>query len=56
MEQAMTYQVTIDFKRGPSFGISVSAPDEKSAEYIAKREAQGMGFDQPVKKVTVRPD
>lgn len=50
----MTYYVTIDFKKGASFGIQVSAPDPRSAEFIAKREAVGCGFDEAVKKITVR--
>ena len=52
----MTYQVTIDFKRGPSWSVKVNAPDEESAAYQARKEAVGLGFDEVVKKVTVRPD
>lgn len=50
----MRYYVTLDFKKGPSFGYEVKAPSASDAEKIARREAPGYGFDQPVKKATVR--
>jgi len=52
----MNWYVNIDYKKGPSFGMSVYAPDKKSAEYIAKREAEGCGFNEAVKKVTAREE
>jgi hypothetical protein len=54
-EGSMSYQVTIDFKRGPSFGpLPVIADDRSQAREKAKSEAIGYGFDAPIKKVTVR--
>lgn len=50
------WYVNIDYKKGPSFGMSVQAPDRQSAEYIAKREAEVCGFNEVVKKVTTRED
>lgn len=47
----MKFKVNIDFKKGPSFGIEVSAPNKDDAIRIAKREAVGCGFDEVVKKV-----
>lgn len=52
----MTYQVTIDFKRGPSLQLKIDAPDKDSAAWQARKEAVGLGFDEVVKKVTVRPE
>lgn len=40
-----TYYVSIDFRRGPSIGISVIAAHEEDAKKLALREAQGFGFD-----------
>ena len=51
----MAYQVTIDFKRGPSFGpLPVIADDRSQARDIATLEVRSYGFDAPIKKVTVR--
>ena len=51
----MAYHVTIDFKRGPSFGpLPVIANDRSQAHSKAEQEARGYGFDAPIKKVTVR--
>jgi hypothetical protein len=50
----MTYDVTIDFKRGPSLGINVYAVCELAAKEAAKREAPLYGFTDPIKSVTVR--
>jgi hypothetical protein len=50
----MAYQVTIDFKRGPSIGLNVIADDRSQARSKAEYEAIGYGFDAPIKKVTVR--
>jgi hypothetical protein len=53
----MTYEVLIEFKRGPACGwLKIDAPDEDSAAWQARKEAVGMGFDEVVKKVTVRPE
>lgn len=52
----MTFNVTLDFKRGASFGpLPVQAANKEDAISQAKREAQGFGFDQPVKKATAVP-
>lgn len=51
----MSWSVTLDFKRGPSFGpIGVIANTEQDAVLLAIREAQGFGFDQPVKRATAQ--
>lgn len=53
----MNYLVTIDFKRGPSCGpMKINAPNADSAAWQARKEAVGLGFDEVVKKVTVRPE
>jgi hypothetical protein len=53
----MIYLVTVEFKRGPACGpMKISAPDQASAEWQARKEAVGLGFDEVVKKVTVRPE
>lgn len=49
----MNFKVNIDFQRGPSASIEVSAQDKESAIAQAKRQAIEMGFDDAVKKVTV---
>lgn len=49
-----TYYVTLDFKKGPSFSYEVKAKTHTEAIKVARREAPGYGFDQPVKKSTVR--
>lgn len=47
----MRWRVTLDFKKGPSFGpVGVIANTEQEAIRLATEEAQGFGFDQPVKK------
>lgn len=47
----MNWNVTLDFKRGPSFGaIPVVAATAEQAIAQAKAEAVEYGFDQPVKK------
>lgn len=51
----MKYHVTLDFKRGPSYGGEVEADDEQEAKQAAHRDAQQSGFFHPVKKATVRP-
>lgn len=52
----MTFHVTLDFKRGASFGpLPVQAANEQEAIQQATREALGFGFDQPVKKATAVP-
>lgn len=51
----MTYHVTLDFKRGPSFGMQIEAQDPQQAIAAAHREAQGCGFIAPVKKATAVP-
>lgn len=52
----MTFNVTLDFKRGPSFRlVKVQAANKEDAIFHAKREAQGFGFDEPVKKATAVP-
>jgi hypothetical protein len=52
----MKYHVTLDFKRGPSFGpVDVDTATEGEAKQAAHREAQLNGFTHPVKKATVRP-
>ena len=49
------YTVNLDFKRGPSFGMSdIPACSEQEAIERVKREAFGCGFTDPVKKVTAR--
>lgn len=51
----MRYHVTIDFKRGPSFGLDVVARSEQDAIEQAKKWAPQYGFDQPVKKAKAVP-
>lgn len=51
----MTYLVNLDFKRGPSFAIVVSASSEQEAIDFVRREAPQYGFDQPVKKAKAIP-
>lgn len=52
----MNWNVTLDFKRGASFGpLVVSATSKDDAIQKATREAQGFGFDQPVKKAAAVP-
>lgn len=52
----MNWNVTLDFKRGASFGpLPVKAVDKDAAIEQAKREALDYGFDQPVKKVVAVP-
>lgn len=52
----MNWNVTLDFKRGASFGpLPVQAADKDAAIEQATREAQGFGFDQPVKKAVAVP-
>lgn len=48
------YYVTLDFKKGPSFGYEVTANNWRDAEKIARREAPGYGFNEQVAKATVR--
>lgn len=56
LEIHMTFNVTIDFKRGASFGpLPVSAASEQQAIEQATREARGFGFDAPVKKAKAVP-
>jgi hypothetical protein len=50
-----TYRITIDFRKGPSYGpTEVRAGDEQSARFMALREAQGVGFNEEVKRYQVR--
>jgi len=51
----MTFQVTLDFKKGASFGTKVTATTEADAIRAATRFAQQNGFDQPVKKAKAVP-
>jgi hypothetical protein len=51
----MSYQVNIDFKNGPSLGLTIYAQDAETAKQAAKIEAPLYGFDAPIKNVTVRP-
>jgi hypothetical protein len=52
----MTYNVTIDFKRGPSFGpLAVTTSRKEDAIEQATAYARGCGFDAPVKKAVAVP-
>jgi hypothetical protein len=51
----MSYQVTIEFKRGPALGLTIFAQDEDTAKRAARVEAPLYGFDAPIKSVTARP-
>lgn len=51
----MNWKVTLDFKRGPSFGMVLPADDKATAIAKAKREAVDFGFDEPVKKAVAVP-
>jgi hypothetical protein len=51
----MTYKVTIDFKRGPSFSLDVTTPRKEDAIEQATAYARGCGFDAPVKKAVAVP-
>lgn len=49
----MTWQITLDFMRGPSFGpLTVHADSQEEAIDGAKAVALDLGFDQPIKRVT----
>lgn len=50
----MNWNVTIDFTRGPSFGMVLPAETAAGAIKEARNEARALGFDAPVKKVTAR--
>jgi hypothetical protein len=50
------YYVTIDYKRGPSYGCWQVAPDEATAKRKAIYEAALNGFLDEVKNVTARPE
>lgn len=53
----MIWNVTLDFKKGPSLGpVQVQAPNEVEAIEAAKRDAQSYGFDQPVKRAVALPN
>lgn len=50
----MIWNVTLDFKKGPSLGpVQVVAPNEIEAIEKAKQDAKNYGFDQPVKRAVV---
>lgn len=49
-EEMTTYQVTIDFKGGASFGTQVQALTPGDAKMTALRIARQCGFGEPVKK------
>ena len=45
-----SYQVTFEFKRGPSFSMQVEAFSERMAVNIALPVARACGFNEAVKK------
>lgn len=51
----MKYFVSIDFRKGPSFSMTLDAVKEEDAKHDAMRLARDCGFDGVPKKVTVRP-
>jgi hypothetical protein len=51
----MTYLVNIDFKRGTSLSLEVTAETEQRAIFKAVQLAPQYGFDQPVKKAKAIP-
>lgn len=51
-----TYYVTLDYHGAPAYGTFVVAADEKTAERLAVEEAKRSGWDEEVKKVTVRDE
>lgn len=51
-----TYYVTLDYHGAPAYGTFVVAPDKETAERDAKLEAWLNGWDEEVKKVTVRDE
>ncbi len=48
-----TYNVTIDFKRGPSFGGIVEAPDEDAALARTLEFARRCDYTEAVKRSTI---
>ena len=46
----LSYQVTIEFKRGPSFSMQVEAFNDRMAINIALPVARACGFNEAVKK------
>lgn len=52
----MTFNVTLNFKRGASFGpLVVEAPSKERAIHLAAGQAKLFGFDEPVKKAVAVP-
>jgi hypothetical protein len=52
MEITMRFLVSIDFKKGTSFGADLQAVDKDHAERLAVALARDCGFDQPVERIT----
>lgn len=53
----MNWSVTITYKRGPAFGaIPVIADTAEQAIEMAKEEAAGYGFNEPVTKTLAVPE
>lgn len=52
----MTYYVEILYKRGPALSLHLEATDDKQAMARALHDAAIMGFNDPVKKITVREE
>jgi hypothetical protein len=55
MGESMKFQVTIDFRKGPSYSVEVNAVNERDAKAWALKNAFYCGFDGKPKKITVRP-
>jgi hypothetical protein len=51
----MQFEVTIDFRSGPSFSTVVGARDEAAAKAAAVNWARANGFNAATKKYTVMP-
>lgn len=49
------FEVTVQYKKGPAFLTTVTALGKTQAGDIARRKGLESGFDETVKKVTVRP-
>jgi hypothetical protein len=47
----MTYQVTINYKRGPAFSTTAAAADKEAAIKLVNAFARSCGFDAPVVSV-----
>jgi hypothetical protein len=54
-QEQRRWYVTIDYKGGPSFSLTLSDPSRQNAIERALVDARLMGHTDPVRKATARP-